>query len=151
MSGITYPTMPNPQPPLAPPMEDKWIILASGLNAGAVDSFSLSLHILLRFVAGKVGADCDISRLILAGNSLAPAKRLAFTNENKRFGSNYAPIDTAPLQDLDILLASVLNSTNIDVMSGEKDPAGVQFPQQPINVCSCKLTIAILVFKRESI
>jgi hypothetical protein len=126
--------MTRPQVPLAPPMEDKWIVLASGLNAGALDSFSLNLHILLKFVANKVGAECEISRMILAGNSMAPAKRLAFTNATKRFGSDYAPIDTAPLNDLDILLASVLNSTNIDLMSGERDPASISFPQQPINV-----------------
>lgn len=97
VAAIAYPSMTRPQATIAPPMEDKWIVLASGLNAGALDSFSLSLHILLKFVAGKAGAACDISRMILAGNSLGPAKRLAFANKNKRFGTDYAPIDTAPV------------------------------------------------------
>lgn len=144
--------MTRPQPALTPSMEDNWIALTSGLNGGilincdklfhlgAPDSISLGLHIFFQFISGKLAGlagaeDLKISQLILAGCSLIPPKRLAFKNENRRFGTDYAPIDTEPLKNVDTMLSSVLNDVRIDMMPGATDPANISFPQQPVNVC----------------
>ncbi|KAL3896381.1 MAG: hypothetical protein SGCHY_004106 [Lobulomycetales sp.] len=135
---IGYPQMTRPQPALTPSMEDNWIALTSGLNGGAPDSISLGLHIFFQFISGKLAGlagaeDLKISQLILAGCSLIPPKRLAFKNENRRFGTDYAPIDTEPLKNVDTMLSSVLNDVRIDMMPGATDPANISFPQQPVN------------------
>lgn len=122
------------------------IAIVSGLNfAGDDTSYAMELNLLLEYLLGEaldasVQAELShISRLIIAGNSIAAAnprfgesageKKAA----QKKYGYDASSYNPLPSQLLDEFLAELLPNMPVTVLPGEHDPANASFPQQPIH------------------
>lgn len=123
---------------------DQWVVLISGLSLGGGESeldSELSLQLLVEYLTGELGSDSDrsstssIVAAIIAGNSLAPRMR----NEDeesckpKRYGQDQPTFSSAPTLALDQLLTDLCSAMPVHLLPGEKDPASVAIPQQPIH------------------
>lgn len=51
----------------------------------------------------------------------------------KTYGYDSSTYSSAPTAQLDNFLADILDSMDVDLMCGEKDPAGITLPQQPLH------------------
>lgn len=122
------------------------IAIVSGLNfAGDDTSYALELNLLLEYLLGEAlepstqAELSHISRLIIAGNSIAAAnprfgesageKKAA----QKKYGYDASSYNPLPSQLLDEFLAELLPSMPVTLLPGEHDPANASFPQQPIH------------------
>lgn len=122
------------------------IAIVSGLNfAGDDTSYALELNILLEYLLGEAldpSAQAElshISRLIIAGNSIAAAnprfgesageKKAA----QKKYGYDASSYNPLPSQLLDEFLSELLPTMPVTILPGEHDPANASFPQQPIH------------------
>ncbi|KAI3396458.1 hypothetical protein diail_12178 [Diaporthe ilicicola] len=122
------------------------IAIVSGLNfAGDDTSYAMELNLLLEYLLGEAldpSAQAElshISRLIIAGNSIAAANpRLGeSTGEKKaaqkKYGYDASSYNPLPSQLLDEFLAELLPNMPVTILPGEHDPANASFPQQPIH------------------
>ncbi|POS79431.1 DNA polymerase subunit delta-2 [Diaporthe helianthi] len=122
------------------------IAIVSGLNFASNDSsYALELNLLLDYLLGLAldrSAQAEIShisRLIIAGNSIAAAnprfgesageKKAA----QKKYGYDASSYNALPSQFLDRFLAELLPSMPITILPAEHDPANASYPQQPIH------------------
>ncbi|BGP36434.1 DNA polymerase delta small subunit Cdc1 [Rhodotorula kratochvilovae] len=121
--------------------EGEWVAIASGLEMGtANDVADLRAEMLAEWLLGEAGGDQDqeeaikVSRLILAGNSLAQPD-LSVTDEpkKKRYGYDSSMYTSKPTDTLDAFLVELAPSLPVDLMSGEKDPTEPTMPQQPLH------------------
>lgn len=121
------------------------IAIVSGLGIVGEEAKTLLIDLLMEFLLGDVGdypeqADAmRISRLIIAGNSLAEATPLPAKKEisgkkiNKKYGYDASTYNPAPTAYLDSFLSTLLPTLPITLLPGESDPANVSLPQQPIH------------------
>lgn len=123
----------------------------SGLHGDSAVETSLLLEYLLgeSLVPGQQEEASHISRLIIAGNSIAlaedpedqPAPNVAIaaaadaTNplQQKKYGYDSSTYNPIPSSLLDDFLAELLPSIPVTLMPGVSDPANSSLPQQPIH------------------
>ena len=147
---VAFPGLP-PQSPMGPPKAKKaeggkYVALVSGLKISGELHESLETHLLVEYLLGELTGPQDqssasqITRLILAGNSLSDASPLSTTREDttsktrsKKYGYDSSAYNPLPITALDNLLSSLLSSLPVDLMPGDTDPANVSLPQQPIH------------------
>ncbi|KAG0661844.1 hypothetical protein C6P46_003735 [Rhodotorula mucilaginosa] len=134
-----------PQPALKPAKPDggEWVAIASGLEMGsASDAADVRTEMLVEYLLGEAGEAEDqdeavkISRLILAGNSLArPDIGASASEEPKKikYGYDSSLYTAKPTEALDAFLAELAPSLPIELMSGETDPTEPTMPQQPLH------------------
>jgi DNA polymerase delta subunit 2 len=122
------------------------VAIVSGLNITGDLNDTLHLDLLIEWIMGEAaGADdqtdaATISRLIIAGNSLAHGQPIA-SRENviakkvgrKTYGYDASSYNSAPSDRLDAYLASLLPSIPITLLPGGTDPTSAALPQQPIH------------------
>ncbi|CDR99417.1 hypothetical protein [Sporisorium scitamineum] len=120
--------------------EDQWVVLMSGLAIGGDSALEseLSMQLLVEYLTGELGEDADrisssnIVAAVIAGNSLAPPTRNE-EDKPKRYGQDQPIYSSAPTQALDQLLTDLCSSMPVHLLPGERDPASVAVPQQPIH------------------
>ncbi|KAL2129801.1 hypothetical protein VTI74DRAFT_7292 [Chaetomium olivicolor] len=126
------------------PSPSKKIAIVSGLEFSGTDtSYAMELNLLLEFLLGEAldpatqSELSHISRLIIAGNSIAkPSHEEATTADkkpHKKYGYDSSSYNPIPSQLLDGFLSSLLPTIPITLLPGELDPANASFPQQPIH------------------
>ena len=121
------------------------VAIVSGLGISADEGDTFTLDLLMEFLLGEAcgpSASTDvsrISRLIIAGNSIADGTTLIAADENeakklsKKYGYDSSVYNPAPTQRLDEFLATLLPTIPITLIPGEYDPANISLPQQPIH------------------
>lgn len=122
------------------------IAIVSGLNfSGEDSSYALELNLLLEYLLGEAldpNAQAElsqISRLIIAGNSIAPANPLfgdASVDKKasaKKYGYDASTYNAMPSQQLDDFLSELLPTLPVTLLPGEHDPANASYPQQSIH------------------
>ncbi|TKY88537.1 hypothetical protein EX895_002525 [Sporisorium graminicola] len=121
--------------------EDQWVVLMSGLALGGDSALEseLSMQLLVEYLTGELGEDADrvssanIVAAVIAGNSLAPPTRNEEEDKPKRYGQDQPTYSSAPTLALDQLLTDLCSSMPVHLLPGERDPASVAVPQQPIH------------------
>lgn len=122
------------------------IAIVSGLNFNGDDtSYQFELNLLLEYLLGQAldpSAQAEIShisRLIIAGNSIAAANPRAGESAGekkaaqKKYGYDASQYNPWPSTLLDRFLASLLATMPVTVLPAEHDPANASYPQQPIH------------------
>jgi DNA polymerase delta subunit 2 len=120
------------------------VAIISGLEIDGSSADTLLLDLLVEYLVGDLSDDPDvprISRLIIAGNSLAHASsvptRIDAANHKaktvRKFGVDPAGYNPTPAAQLDLFLSSLLPSIPITILPGATDPVGVSLPQQPLH------------------
>ncbi|KAK0483380.1 DNA polymerase alpha/epsilon subunit B-domain-containing protein [Armillaria novae-zelandiae] len=146
---LCYPGM-APQPAEDEDMEldgaDEWIAVVSGLGIGSPSSPDVSLQMLVEYLTGEEGGIQDqgsaarISRLVIAGNSLAavviPIKGDEGDEKKSAISRGKYNYDTTtfsphPTETLAGHLYDIGRVMPIHVLPGETDPSGTILPQQP--------------------
>jgi len=115
---------------------DDWVALVSGLNVGSTSSSDTMIQLLVEYLSGEGGGEADqlsssaISRLIIAGNSIAPLDdgHLA-RNMGIDPGSAFTP---HPTHTLSGHLHDIAQVMPIHLLAGETDPSGTIIPQQAL-------------------
>ncbi|ODA84023.1 hypothetical protein RJ55_02541 [Drechmeria coniospora] len=129
------------------------VAVVSGLAfSGADASHSLELNLLLDYLLGEaLGGSAQaeisqISRLIIAGNSISTAAASAVATEtnadsgtadkkvHKKYGYDASAYNALPSQQFDEFVSHLLPSIPITLLPGAEDPANVSYPQQPIHM-----------------
>ncbi|KAJ5108975.1 DNA polymerase alpha/epsilon subunit B [Penicillium angulare] len=124
------------------PKESSKIAFISGLSLTGTASDGLALDLLTDYLLGYTGFSGNeenspssnaskISRLIIAGNSLA--KKVIDPKKPKSYRYNAADYNAKPITRLDNFLAEILPSIPVTLMPGETDPANVALPQQGLH------------------
>ncbi|KZF24751.1 hypothetical protein L228DRAFT_228821 [Xylona heveae TC161] len=121
------------------------VALISGLSITGEEESGLLTEMLMEWLLGEAaGGDeqastTQISRLIIAGNSLAeaspipPRDELSTKKTSKRYGYDSSSYNSAPTTHLDNFLSTLLPSIPITLVPGASDPANVAMPQQPLH------------------
>ncbi|KAI9812536.1 MAG: hypothetical protein M1832_000386 [Thelocarpon impressellum] len=123
------------------------VAIVSGLGISGDEVDSLTVDLLMEYLLGEAtspGTQAEvggISRLIIAGNSLAEAAPLPVHEDDttgtrktsKKYGYDSSAYNPAPTMRLDNLFASLLPTLPITLIPGQSDPANVALPQQPIH------------------
>ena len=130
----------------SPQSSGKKVAIVSGLSfSGSDASSALELNLLLEYLLGEAlgpsvqGEVSQISRLIIAGNSISTVDRKADADESaektttKKYGYDASAYNALPSQLFDEFLGEILPSMPVTLMPGERDPANASFPQQPIH------------------
>ncbi|BGP21411.1 DNA polymerase delta subunit 2 [Rhodotorula toruloides] len=147
------------QPPLKPATrEGEWVALASGMEMGtASDVADVRAELLSEWLLGEAGDEADqddavrVTRLILAGNSLAQPDVVASDEpKKKRYGYDSSMYTSKPTETLDAFLSELTPSVSIDMMSGEKDPTEPTLPQQPLHPALLPNAAAYEGFTRQT-
>ena len=121
--------------------DDQWVVLMSGLAIGGESALEseLSMQLLVEYLTGELGSDADrasasrIVAAVIAGNSLAPPTRSEEEDKPKRYGQDQPTFSSAPTLALDQLLTDLCSTMPVHLLPGERDPASVAIPQQPIH------------------
>ena len=115
-------------------VEDSCVALVSGVSFGPERARDLML--LMDYLAGNIPAATEqarkISRLVLAGNTLAMPTRIDEAAK-KKYGVEHARYDFTSISLLDQHLAALSTSLPIDLMPGELEPTTSTLPQSPIH------------------
>ncbi|KAL2268614.1 hypothetical protein VTJ83DRAFT_3460 [Remersonia thermophila] len=122
----------------------KKIAIVSGLEFSGTDtSHAMELNLLLEFLLGEALGPAaqselsQISRLIIAGNSIAkPSDTDAAGDKkphSKKYGYDASSYNPLPAQLFDGFLAEILPTMPVTLLPGALDPANVSYPQQPIH------------------
>ncbi len=119
------------------------VAIVSGLGVSGDQGDTLTLDLLMEYLLGESCGPSEqadvskISRLIIAGNSIAEGTPLALREEEKKtsrkYGYDSSAYNPAPTTHFDNFLATLLPSIPITLIPGESDPANVSMPQQPIH------------------
>ncbi|KAL8936978.1 MAG: hypothetical protein Q9216_004655 [Gyalolechia sp. 2 TL-2023] len=119
------------------------IAIISGLRFSGDQGDTMTLDLLMEYLLGEACGPSEqaevskISRLIIAGNSIAAATPLAARDDekktSKKYGYDSSAYNPAPTTHFDNFLATLLPSIPITLIPGESDPANVSMPQQPIH------------------
>ncbi|KAL8940053.1 MAG: hypothetical protein Q9211_002456 [Gyalolechia sp. 1 TL-2023] len=119
------------------------IAIVSGLRLSGDQGHTMTLDLLMEYLLGEACGPSEqnevskISRLIIAGNSIAAATPLAAREDekkvSKKYGYDSSAYNPAPTTHFDNFLAALLPSIPITLIPGESDPANVSMPQQPIH------------------
>jgi DNA polymerase delta subunit 2 len=170
---ICYPGL-APQPLLDHDEEDKmvvdvtpstteWIAVVSGLGIGSRSSSDAQIQMLVEYLTGEEGgmkeqaSAAQISRLIIAGNSLADMPTTGrdepgdaeqtgkavshilcmpldfiYLVDQRRYGNEGATFSPDPILNLSAHLYDIASAMPVHILPGETDPSGVILPQQPL-------------------
>lgn len=121
------------------------IAIVSGLEFSGVDtSYAMELDLLLEYLLGESLDPATqkevshISRLIIAGNSVAPDRKSQVEDAvekttQKKYGYDSSAYNALPAQLLDDFLSELLPTMPVTLLPGVLDPANSSFPQQPIH------------------
>lgn len=123
------------------------IAIVSGLGFGGQDaSHAIELDLLLEYLLGEALDPTaqrelsQISRLIIAGNSISVEEQRAVADEEekrgeqqKKYGYDSSAYNALPSQLLDEFLSTLLPTIPITLLPGAQDPANASYPQQPIH------------------
>lgn len=119
------------------------IAIVSGLGISGDQGDTLTLDLLMEYLLGEACGLSEqaevskISRLIIAGNSIAEGTPLALREDDKKasrkYGYDSSAYNPAPTEHFDNFLATLLPSIPVTLIPGESDPANVSMPQQPIH------------------
>ncbi|KAL0567510.1 DNA polymerase delta small subunit Cdc1 [Marasmius crinis-equi] len=133
--------------PKSPSDSDEWIAAISGLEVGSQSSSDALIHMLVEYLTGE---ECgikhsvspsQISRLIVAGNSLTP---LSLNNKGeanaeetiekkpRKYAQDTTTFSTHPIFTLSAHLLDLGRTMPIHLLPGETDPSGVILPQQAL-------------------
>ena len=126
------------------PNGGKKLAIVSGLSFSSSDaSYALELNLLLEYLLGEAlgpAAQAEISqisRLIIAGNSISTAKaeheETTEKKVSKKYGYDASAYNALPSQLFDDFLAELLPSLPVTLLPGVLDPANASYPQQPIH------------------
>ncbi|KAJ7046545.1 DNA polymerase alpha/epsilon subunit B-domain-containing protein [Mycena alexandri] len=129
----------------AEPQTDSWIALLSGLDIGSASPADAQIQMLVEYLTGEEGGPkeqvsaAQISRLIIAGDSLAPivisAKSDSFEEKDgkkgRRYGYDATSFSPHPTLSLSAHLLDIARTMPVHLLPGETDPSGVIIPQQP--------------------
>ncbi|KAL6849553.1 DNA polymerase delta small subunit Cdc1 [Amphichorda felina] len=130
----------------APTSVGKKVALVSGLSFSGTDaSYALELNLLLEYLLGEALGPtaqtemAQISRLIIAGNSISTAKSEQEEEADgkksaKKYGYDASAYNALPSQIFDEFLTELLPSIPVTLLPGELDPANASYPQQPIHI-----------------
>ncbi|KAI8893104.1 DNA polymerase alpha/epsilon subunit B-domain-containing protein [Globomyces pollinis-pini] len=136
---ICYPNY-GPEIPLSLKDDtDCWVALVSGLNIDSSGSYDFKLHMLSEYLVGELGESqdfsCNIVRVIIAGNSIAPLNQKQIDDLTIRddFGCETTRYDSTPVETLDEWLTEICTSIDVDIMPGQTDPATHLMPQQAMH------------------
>lgn len=139
-----FASLPPPSPvPKVEGGEDTWVVLMSGMALGgdgetALES-ELSMQLLVEYLTGELGSPSDrtssaqIVAAVIAGNSLSPPTRSEEEEKPKRYGQDQPSFSSAPTLALDQLLTDLCSTMPVHILPGERDPASIAIPQQPIH------------------
>lgn len=129
----------------------KKVAIISGLSITGQSGEELALDLLTEWLLGEATSPqlqdlaASVSRLIIAGNSLAEYTPLAAREDlhpsatgkkaaaSKKYGYDASAYNPAPPEHLDLFLSSLLPSIPITLLPGASDPANVSIPQQPLH------------------
>lgn len=119
------------------------IAIVSGLRISGDQGDTMTLDLLMEYLLGEACGPSEqsevskISRLIIAGNSIAEGTPLALREDekkaSKKYGYDSSAYNPAPTTHFDNFLATLLPSIPVTLIPGESDPANVSMPQQPIH------------------
>lgn len=122
------------------------IAIVSGLGfSGSDASHAIELNLLLEYLLGESLDPAaqqelsQISRLIIAGNSISLEERRATDDEmtekkaHKKYGYDSSAYNALPSQLLDEFLSTLLPTMPVTLLPGAQDPANTSYPQQPIH------------------
>jgi DNA polymerase delta subunit 2 len=121
------------------------IAIVSGLGIAGDGSDTVLLDVLSDFLLGETLPNCEtvaqISRLIIAGNSMAHASPIPSREEVaarptgalKKYGHDTSLYNATPSETLDAFIAQILPSIPVTLIPGATDPASVAIPQQPLH------------------
>ncbi len=125
------------------------IAIVSGLGfSGSDASHALELNLLLEYLLGETLDPAaqqelsQISRLIIAGNSISPEERRTAEEDDggaqkrldkKKYGYDSSSYNALPSQLLDEFLSTLLPTMPVTLLPGSQDPANASYPQQPIH------------------
>jgi DNA polymerase delta subunit 2 len=120
------------------------IAIVSGLEFSGTDtSYAMELDLLLEYLLGEA-LDPEtqtelshISRLIIAGNSIAADRKAdndtTEKKSHKKYGYDASAYNALPSQLFDEFLAELLPTVPVTLLPGALDPANSSYPQQPIH------------------
>ncbi|TFY83458.1 hypothetical protein EWM64_g567 [Hericium alpestre] len=123
---------------------EEYIGIISGLDIGPNPSSDAQIQMMIEYLTGEGGGSDDqvsasqISRLIIAGNSLAPIGGSGIDEEAekerkpRRYGYDYASFSPHPMLNLSAHLLDLARSIPIHLLPGTSDPSGTILPQQPL-------------------
>lgn len=122
------------------------IAIVSGLEFSGTDtSYAMELDLLLEFLLGEAldpatqAELSHISRLIIAGNSIAADRKTAQESDStdkrhtKKYGYDSSSYNAQPSHLFDEFLNELLPSIPVTLLPGQLDPANSSYPQQPIH------------------
>ena len=123
------------------------IAIVSGLEISGDEGDTLKLDLLMEYLLGESSSPQEqeqaarISRLIIAGNSLAHASPIPSREEvamrqktgQRKYGYDSSAYNAAPSDHLDVFLSNILPSLPITLLPGDSDPTHTALPQQPIH------------------
>lgn len=132
----------SPQKPLPKIEEDRYVLLISGLGLGSKHEKLLSIQLMIDYIIGLLGEECDqessssIIHVIIAGDSLSSETQ----DKDSQIRAKYLTykedaMSVSAMQTLDDFLAQLVPQISVDVMSGEYDPSNFMLPQQPLHYC----------------
>ncbi|KAI0083974.1 DNA polymerase alpha/epsilon subunit B-domain-containing protein [Irpex rosettiformis] len=122
--------------------QDEWIAIVSGLDVGAPSWADGQLQLLAEYLSGEAGGSEEqlgasrISRLIIAGNSLASlmteTEETEKDRKSRRYGQETSTFSPHPIHNLTAYLTDIARSMPIHLLPGPSDPTGTLLPQQPL-------------------
>ncbi|KAF8892645.1 DNA polymerase alpha/epsilon subunit B-domain-containing protein [Infundibulicybe gibba] len=124
---------------------DEWIAVVSGFEIGSLSPSDALIQLLVEYLTGEQGgpteqlAASQISRLIIAGNSLAPViltgkGEIIPNGEEKkarRYGYDATNFSPHPTISFSAHLLDIARVMPVHLLPGETDPSGTILPQQP--------------------
>jgi DNA polymerase delta subunit 2 len=124
------------------------IAIVSGLEFSGTDtSYAMELDLLLEYLLGEALDPATqseelshISRLIIAGNSIAADRKTATQESDstdkkahRKYGYDSSSYNAQPSHLFDEFLNELLPSLPVTLLPGALDPANSSYPQQPIH------------------
>lgn len=123
------------------------VAIVSGLSMSGDEGDTLALDLLMEYLLGEASsledqrAAADISRLLIAGNSLLHGQPIPTREEvtaakktgKRTYGYDASAYNAAPTDRLDAWIASLLPSMPVTLLPGAMDPTSTALPQQPIH------------------
>ncbi|KAG6909452.1 hypothetical protein DXG01_000437 [Tephrocybe rancida] len=124
---------------------DSWIAVVSGLDVGSPSPPDAQIQMLVEYLTGEEGGVAEqvsaaqISRLIIAGNSLAqilPTPKgesgdiELSSKKSKRYGYDATTFSPHPVLTLSNYLYDIASALPVHILPGESDPSGTILPQQ---------------------
>ncbi|KAG6869024.1 hypothetical protein C0993_005683 [Termitomyces sp. T159_Od127] len=124
---------------------DEWIAVVSGLGVGSPNAPDAQIQMLVEYLAGEEGGVVEqgsaarISRLVVAGNSLAqlvPAGQSesgdiqVSSKKSKRYGYDATSFSPHPVLSLSDYLHDIASALPVHILPGESDPSGTILPQR---------------------